>query len=633
MRVGNFMPSSFSKFISRPFVIFSIIMFVKSYITWAVIFKEGLLWGVLLSEMPLIWLLFCLVEMFSSRRKIPIYLMLNVGITAIFFATIMYYKYYGVIVTYHALNQLNQVAAVKDSVVTIIDPYFILIFIDLLVLSIWLYRSKKGRQWIKFAQKRKGKNAIIAFMIVCMIISFGNIFQNKAVINEFVRAEEMGILGYEAFTMLASEKPEIVDEDEFTQEVIDELKGIVGDEPPQYWGVAEGKNIILIQMESFQNFLIGLTVNGQEVTPVMNRLARDHFYFPNFYQQVGPGTTSDAEFIVNTSLYIPPRGAATDMYAMKDLPSMPKLLKEKGYLAETFHTNDVEFWNRDELYPALGFDHYYERDYFDWGDFIFFGASDEVLYDRVADRFGELVEIDQLFYAHVISMTAHHPYTLPEEKQRFELSENEEGTLVGNYFVAQHYADYALGLFIDELVELGLWDNSLIVLYGDHLGLPAHLLDEDDAVILEQVLGHSYHDLDMLNVPLIIASTGFTYPAVHEQLGGQVDLLPTIANLVGISLDDQLHFGQDILNETVNVLPQRHYLPSGSLIKGETLFIPGKSYEDGSTFSIVHEEDGGLVVSEDTIVEEDFENALKLVKLSDSYVNQLPDREVEEVEE
>lgn len=624
------MPSSISKFIMRPFVVFSIIMFIKSYITWAVIFKEGLLWGVLVSEMPLIWLLFCLVEMFSSKRKIPIYLTLNVGITAIFFATIMYYKYYGVIVTYHALNQLNQVTAVKDSVVTIIDPYFILIFIDLLVLSIWYYKSKNGRKWIKLAQKRRNKNVVISFMIVCMIVSFGNIIKNKAVINEFVRAEEMGILGYEAFTMIASEKPEEIDEDEFTQEVIDKLKGIdvVANVTPEYWGLAEGKNIILIQMESFQNFLIGLTVNGQEVTPVMNRLAREHFYFPNFYQQVGPGTTSDAEFTVNTSLYIPPRGAATDMYAMKELPSMPKLLKEKGYMTETFHTNDVEFWNRDQLYPALGFDHYYERDYFDWDDFVFFGASDEVLYERVADRFGELVEEDQLFYAHVISMTAHHPYTLPEEKQFFELSEHEQNTLVGNYFVAQHYADYALGLFIDELVELGLWDNSLIVLYGDHLGLPAHLLDVDDAELLAEVLGHDYHDLDMLNVPLIIASKGITYPAVLEQLGGQVDILPTIANLVGISLEDQLHFGQDILNQTENVLPQRHYLPSGSLIKGETLFIPGKSYEDGSTFSIVHEENGDLIVSEDTIVEEDFENALKLVKLSDSYINQLPDRKV-----
>lgn len=62
-------------------------------------------------------------------------------------------------------------------------------------------------------------------------------------------------------------------------------------------------NLIVVQMESFQNFPINLTLNGQEVTPVLNKLAKEGFYFPHVFQQIGPGNTSDAEFMSNTSIY------------------------------------------------------------------------------------------------------------------------------------------------------------------------------------------------------------------------------------------------------------------------------------------------------------------------------------------
>src|SRR5690606_22138682 len=131
---------------------------------------------------------------------------------------------------------------------------------------------------------------------------------------------------------------------------------------------------------SMQNFLVGLKVDGQEITPHFNKLVNEHFYFNKFYQQVGQGNTSDAEYVVNTSLYIPPRGAATQMYADRALPSLPKMLKEElDFTSATFHTNVVEFWNRGELYDSLGFDHYYDAEYFGEEDTVFFGASDEVL--------------------------------------------------------------------------------------------------------------------------------------------------------------------------------------------------------------------------------------------------------------
>lgn len=605
---------------SRPFIIFSMIMFVKAYITWSVIFEEKVFWGVLLTDMPFIWLLFCLVEAFVSRRKMAAYIGINIGITLIFFATIMYFKYYGVIVTYHALNQLNQVAAVKDSVYTIIDPYYVLIFIDLLLIGIWSLRKRKfkHKQERRFAWGRKSVPLIFASL--CLVIAMGNIYQNHASINEFVKAEEMGILGYEAYTVFMNDQlPEEVDI-ALTQQDINALKNI---EPPldrKLWEAAKGRHIIVIQLESLQTFLLNLRIDGEEVTPHLNELMQEHFTFPYFYQQVGSGNTSDAEFVVNTSFYIPPVGAATAVYGEKVLPSLPKIAKSRGYVAETFHTNTVEFWNRNALYAALGFDRYYDSDYFGLDDVVFFGASDEVLYEKAAARIAKLHDTEQRIYAHVISMTAHHPYTIPEHKQHFVLNEHLQDTLVGEYIVAQHYADKALGQFIAQLKFDGIWEDSLVVLYGDHLGLPNHLLESDDLELLHLLLGHEYSDLDMLNVPLIIAADGITYPAIFEQLGGHIDILPTIANLAGFSLEDHIHFGQDLLNHTDNLLPQRYYLPSGSFIKGHTLFLSGKWYEDGTAYTLDDHE------STESITLHDFERALELLYLSDSYVSQLPEQ-------
>ena len=344
-------------------------------------------------------------------------------------------------------------------------------------------------------------------------------------------------------------------------------------------------------------------------------------YFPHFYQQVGQGNTSDAEFVVNTSMYIPRSGAASGEYANKDLPSLPKLLGEQGYQSATFHTNVVEFWNRKELYAGLGFDHYYDAEYFGEEGKVFFGASDEVLYSKTTEKLKEMQASNQPFYAQVISMTAHHPFTTPEELDQITLPERYQDTLVGNYLRAQSYADYALGQFIAELKESGIWDNSLVVLYGDHLGLPIYSLDTHEKELMQEIYGHEYGYADMMNIPLLITGAGIT-PEVIEQTGGQVDILPTVANLLGISVDNQIHFGLDLLNESNNILPQRYYLPSGSYLNDSTLVVSGIGYEDSTEYPL--EEDGTQSMQSSS---EEFDRALQLLHLSDSYGEQLPLRE------
>lgn len=636
-------------------------MMIKSSLAWIVIFDDIPVWKPLLTELPLIWIGFCLIEWFAAKRRMWIYLAMNLLLSGIFFAAIMYYKYYGVIVNYHALAQVNQVTSVKSSMFSLLDPYYLFIFADVLIIGGILIRrriklgstERPNRIPLERRARRRVASVILTLsMILCML----NIYPNRASMSELTQAEQMGILGYEAYTILdRPDKP--VPIAHIDQTDIDQLKQTTELPAIVEQGAASGRNVIMLQLESFQNFLIGLEVDGQEITPNLNQLARQSLYFPNFYQQVGQGNTSDAEFVVNTSFYTPPNGAATTVYADKALPSLPKLMSANGYQTATFHTNDVRFWNRDQLYKALGFDQYYDIDYFGTQDSIAFSASDEVLYSKTLDKLESMQSSGDPFYAHIISMSAHHPYTLPKNKVKLTLPERYKDTLPGDYLISQHYADQAVGQLIAGLKERGLWENSLFVLYGDHLGLPIYSLDREDKVVMKELYGREYTSADMINIPLIISAPGVTPGVQLEQIGGQVDILPTIAGLTGVSLEEQLHFGQDLLREGGNLLPERYYLPSGSVLNDASLFIPAKGYGDGTHYSLADagrqdavqqqlnvpsEEipkisadkvppafttpNNSEVSSSRFITKEQYDRALDLAHLSNSYLSQLPDR-------
>lgn len=611
----------------KPFVFFSVIMIFKIYLVWTAIFDVVPAWGPLLKEIPFIWILFCLIEWFSSKRKIGLYLTVNLIVTAVFFAAVMYHKYYGVIVNYTALQQVNQVTAVKNSVFSLLAPYYLLIFVDIVVIGFWLFRKKRAEKLKALFNLRKASTGVITGIFAfSLLLCIFNVWPNRASMNEIKQAEQMGILNYETYTIFSSaKKEELVDKDEIPQAKINNLKGITPPAEPKYFGAAKGKNLIIIQMESFQNFLIGLKIDGQEVTPNMNKLVKENTYFSHFYQMVGQGNTSDAEFVVNTSFYIPYNEAATQNYPDKDLPSLPKLMRDQGYDTATFHTNVVDFWNRGELYKAIGFNRYYDQKWFGTEDTVFFGPSDEVLYKKTIEELDRMQQTGQPFYTQVISMTAHHPFTTPHDKDKIQLPERYQDNMVGDYLRAQSYADYALGQFIEDLKQRGIWDNSVVVIYGDHLGLPMYSLDKHGLELMKEIYGRDYSYIDMINIPMLLHVPGTELPEVMDNVGGQVDILPTVANLFGINLDNHIHFGEDLLNQTsYNLLPQRYYLPSGSFINDQALFIPGVWYDDGTKYPLP--KDG---VTQALTTESEYNRALELLRLSDSYVKQLPDREKE----
>ncbi|SFE11587.1 Phosphoglycerol transferase MdoB [Paenibacillus catalpae] len=606
--------------LNKPSIVFSIIMILKMLLVWIIVFDGGTgdIVKMLLTGISSIGFIFCLIESFAYRKKFMTYLICDLILTGIYFAVIMYYKYFGVIVTYHELRQVNQVGEVNSSVISLMDPYFLFIFTDIVALFILYASNKRFRTWSRTLSVKGRRTWFVAGQVLAVAACATAIIPYRQDMNEFQQAKNMGILNYELYATFAPSKDLPINAEEVTPAMVEQEKGSAQPAQPAYWEAAKGKNVIIIQLEAFQNFLINLKIDGQEITPNMNKLAADHFYFPHFFQQVGQGNTADAEFVVNTSLYVPPNGAASEVYADKELPSMPKAFAANGYQTATFHTNSVMFWNRDQLYKALGWGKYYDDRFFGKEDPVAFGPSDEVLYAKSADELARMQQTGQPFYAQLISMSGHHPFRIPESKYKMELPERYKDTLVGDYIESQNYADYALGQFIDELKKNGVWDNSVIVLYGDHQGLPIYSLDNDEKKLMKEIYGRDYTLPDMMNIPLIMSVPNEPHQE-FPQVGGQSDIFPTLSNLIGVSIKDQVHFGQDLLNHTSNILPQRYYLPSGSFISDKGAFIPGSGYADGSTYPLAG---GSTTIPQDT--EDTYTRAHRLISMSDEYVASLP---------
>lgn len=616
------MPKTQIKWWTRPFVVFSILLLFKMYVSNYLIFGTLDPIHVLTTGLPTVWVILILLELFTRKRKLLGYMIANLLISSILFATMVYNKYFGVIVNHHAFKQMGQVSDVKSSIADMFQPAYFIVFIDIIVILGLLLFIPKVRKWGESRLRIKRKSTLIV-LAVSFFMFITNMASHKDIVNEYKMAEEMGTLNYQLYRMVTDATLTTAEASTITQEDVMEAKNTQNSKSPKQHGVAAGKNLIMIQLESFQDLLLNLKVGDQEITPVLNDLLKESYYFPNFYQQIGQGNTSDAEYLVNTSLYPAPDGAASQMYSHKELPGLPRLLKEEGYKSVTFHTNDATFWDRNRLYPALGFDQYYDSSFFGKEDVISFGPSDEVLYDKTAQELEKLQESNQKFYAHLITMTNHHPFELPADKNPMPLPEELQNTFIGKYYQTAHYADEALGQFIDQLKESGIWEDSIIVIYGDHSGLPLNSLSENETQMMNELSGRDYGYAEMYNVPLIVSIPGITDGTVYEQLGGQIDVMPTIANLMGLSLENQVYFGQDLLNNDRNLLPMRYYLPTGSFINSESIFIPGKSVEDGTATPLTLDS----TITDNQQLNQDYENALDLLKMSDSYVQSLPDRQ------
>ena len=601
------------KFLRIPFVLYTVFMIIKSHHVRDSMYEANSFWSLFAGELSAFLILFGLVELTSRRRKNVIYFLLSFLLSTIYLAVLLFYRKFHQIPTFESVFLLGEAKGVSDSILVLFEPSDVVMYLDLAVVSVLaLFRRSPFTSLAPL--KRQHWAGVLA---VSLLLAGSNLYSysDERVLDTSDLARDVGLLNAEVYQAVQTQMQKSITTAPVTQQTIDDLKGTVSPAQPQYFGAAQGKNLIVIQMESFQNFLINLKVDGQEVTPNLNRLLGDSLYFDHFYSMIGQGNTNDAEIITNTSLYLLEHGALSTFYKNKDFPSLPKLLRDRGYDTFTMHANDASYYSRDQVYPSLGYNQFYDKSYFGEEDVIGIGASDNVLYSKSLPLLLQRKDRGQPFYANYVTLTSHHPFQMPEGADDLKLPDQYQGTLLADYLHAIHYTDAALGKFFAQLKANGLWDNTVIALYGDHFAFHYESAEAADQQLLSDLLGHKYDALDMLHIPLIVRVPGMEAQVIH-QVGGQIDTLPTLSNLLGIPLDGQIHFGQDLLNESHNLLGELFYLPTGSFLQDDALYLS----EDGVTLNMqTHARARGTKAHSATV-----DKVMELERMSRSYLEQLP---------
>jgi hypothetical protein len=191
---------------------------------------------------------------------------------------------------------------------------------------------------------------------------------------------------------------------------------------------------------------------------------------------------------------------------------------------------------------------------------------------------------------------------------------------MGKYISASSYSDLAVGKFIDNLKASKAWDNSIVVIYGDHTGMLYNKLSGANEAGAEKLLGRPYGPADRQRIPLIIHLPSQTAPVVRTDVAGQVDVMPTVADLVGADITQIPHMGRSLFVASNSLVPLNAYLPGGSFVNDSVLFMPGLGFDDGTEVTVKDDAPSAPTARE----QQDFQRMLELTKISDEWIMSLP---------
>ncbi|MCD6550999.1 LTA synthase family protein [Thermotoga sp.] len=476
-------------------------------------------------------------------------------LSLLLFVDYLYFQNFGNLPSIREITLIPQVGDLGGDIKYFIDAYSLLFVADL--------------PFVWFLFRERGRPKFSPFTLNLMLVSFTFI----AAIHTSQHLEPKFV--FNRYGMFSYHLQDIIDlfvpggrknEAEGVPKVETEKRA----SQKKFFGIGKGKNVIVVQMESLQNFVVGLKVNGQEITPNINAFLKDNdtIYFSRCYQQVGSGNTADAEFVVNTSIHTLGDVVIYEEYPMINLPTLPKIMKLNGYHTIVFHGNVAWFWNREEVYKHMGFDEFVSLEDFKRDEIFGMGLADVSFFKQAVQR---LKNYPQPFYAFLITISSHTPFVIPEEHRKLTLPEEIRDTIVGHYLQAIHYADEAFGVFMKELKRSGLYDNSVIVLYGDHAGL--YPFNREVKINMPKLLGEEFSFEKALNIPFAIHVPGSRAHRTVKTVGGQIDFLPTILNVMGIEYKGGFFMGHDLLNTDHGFVALRYHVPDGSFIDDNRIFI------------------------------------------------------------
>ncbi|MDT2377972.1 LTA synthase family protein [Enterococcus faecium] len=568
-------------------------------------------------------LLFFGLSLYIKKPKpaLAILLIIDILNTLLLYLNIIFYREFTDFITVKSVLGFSKVSqGLSGSSFSLMKPHDVLYWLDIATfigILVWLTIKK-----IPIKSQPVSKPMAIAVTCLSGLIFSGNLALSEAnrpqlLQRTFDRSYIVKYLGIDAYTIYDGIKTGMTSSvrahasSNGIDEVLDYTKKHYAEPNPETFGIAKGKNVIVLHLESFQQFLINMKVDGQEVTPFLNSIFQNQatISFDNFFHEVGQGKTSDAENMLETGTFGLPQGSLfTELGSDNVFQAAPAILGQKqGYTSAVFHGNVASFWNRDHVYKNLGYDNFFDRSYFDESDeTLGYGILDKDLFSESAQY---LEHLQQPFYTKFLSVTNHTPYYTDDKNFDFP-SLNTGNSTVDNYVRTAHYLDQSLEQFFTYLKKSGIYQNSIFVIYGDHFGI-----SNTDNKDLASALGKDpdtwdeFDNAQMQRVPLMIHMPGYTKGTVNHEYGGEIDVLPTLLHLLGIDDKDYLHFGTDLLSSQHD---QVVAFRNGNFVTPKYTVLGGKAYNN-QTGEIIDTKAAGI----DEEISKDQEKVKTALSLSD----------------
>jgi len=533
----------------------------------------GFVYGLI--DYKIIYLLFPLIFisfgfLFKRWGKFIYLYIVDLGISALLIFDLLYYRLYGTFPSIKFLiypdlfNPLN-----KDLI--FFRSRMLLFIIDLVLLPIlYILFRKYTKDWY-FG---KVKYRVIAFLLTFLVPSgcvLGKyyLYDVKDITNGekgflrvawtptsgIFRATPLGYHFFDIYKTLVLDK-DIKLSNEEKQEVKNWLDANYENLPDnQYKGELKGKNLVVLQIESLEDFVINKKIDGQEITPTLNSILKNSYYFPNIYEENLTGFSSDADLMVNTGMLPITNTATSFAYPSRTLTTLPSILEKNGYTTVSAHPEVAGSWNWGEVHHSLlKFQNSYTLYDFNEDEIIGLGISDKSYLTQLATKAGDL---KQPFYLFTVTLTNHGPFEIDDAHTTIKIPSEIEGTLIGQYFKTVRYTDEAIKMFMDKLKEEGRFDDTVFVIYGDHAGPNKYYKEQLKDVNFDG----NYWKLNEKKVPLIIYNPSIQGKTI-ETKGGLIDVMPTVSYLLGIN-DSSLRnvIGRNLLNTNRNIVA----LPEGEV--------------------------------------------------------------------
>ena len=555
------------KFLNTRWGFFSLLVFLfwlKTILVYFIDFHlgvKGIYQYFVLLVNPLATTLLLLGIALYIKRTIPSYIFMGliyIANTALLMFNVIYYREFTDFMTINTIFGYSTVSqGLSGSSFALLKPQDIIIVADIVIVALgfitgFLHLDKRPIPRVQAL-------ALTSFSLFCLVlnITLGEISRPQLLSRTFDRnylVKYLGIDTYMVYDGLKTARNSQVRNKAGSSDlnnIINFTRNHYAEPNSKMYGIAKGRNVIVIHLESFQQFLINYKLNDKEVTPFLNSLynSKETYSFANFFNQVGQGKTSDAENMLETSTYGLSQGSLFSILGTDNtFEGAPAILDQsQGYTSAVFHGNSGSFWNRNNVYKNLGYNYFFDSGYYntDANNLTEYGLKDKLLFH---DSVKYLERLQQPFYAKFVTVSNHFPFALDDQNTSFDKANTSDAS-INNYFVTAHYLDQAVQEFFEYLKKSGLYDNSIIILYGDHYGI-----SDTRNLKLASLLGKSsstWSDFDntqMQRVPFMIHIPGTKDGGVQTQYGGEIDVLPTLLHLLGIDSRDYIQFGTDLFS-------------------------------------------------------------------------------------